>query len=132
MAVGLAAAEANALLTAHAGGTAHTPPAAYWIQVHVGDPGAAGTTNLAANTTRKQVTWAVAANGSISNSAALTWTAGEVTTNEDYSHWTGWSASTGTVRFLASGTVTAPAAVAGQEYIIAVGDLDLTLTIAAT
>jgi hypothetical protein len=131
MAVGLAVAEANSLLTSHTGGTAHTPPAAYWLKMHVGDPGAVGTANPAVNTTRKQVTWAAAANGGRSNSAAMTWTAGEVTTTEDYSHWSAWTASTAGT-FLASGTITAPSAVAGQEYILAIGDVDLTLSVATT
>lgn len=130
MALGLSAAEANSLLTSHTGGTAHTPPAAYWIKLHTADPGAAGANAPAANTTRKQVTWSAASGGVRSNSVALTWTTGEVTTSEDYSHWSAWTASTAGT-FLASGLITANAVTAGDEFTIPIGDLDLSLTVAA-
>jgi hypothetical protein len=60
---------ANALLnTVH--GTSFVAPAT-WIQLHTGDPGAAGTANLSAVTTRQQANFAVASGGAIALSAAL-------------------------------------------------------------
>jgi hypothetical protein len=130
MALGLSVAEANGLLTSHTGGAAHTPPAAYWLKMHVGDPGSAGTQNVAGNDTRKQVTWGTAAGGIRSNSVALMWIAAEVDTAEDYTHWSGWTASTAGT-FLASGLVTAPALVVGNEFVVPIGSVVLSLTVAA-
>jgi hypothetical protein len=131
MAVGLAAAQAEGILNAIGNATNYTAPTAFWIKMHIGDPGAAGTSNPAVNTTRKQVSFGAATGGAIANDTAVTWTTGEVTTTEDYTHWTGWTASAAGT-FIGSGTVTAPSAVAGQEYILAIGDVDLTLTVATT
>lgn len=98
-----------------------------WVQLHIGDPGAAGTANPAGNTTRKAVSWAAASGGAKTTDTAITWTTGEVVSSEDYTHATLWSESTGGT-FVASGTVTANAVTAGDEFEIAIGDLDLTIT----
>lgn len=99
-----------------------------WIKLHVGAPGAAGTANAATETTRKQVTWGSAAAGLVSNSAQVQWT--NVAGSEDYTHFTTWSASTAGT-FGVSGTVTANAVTAGDTFTIAVGDLDISLTLAS-
>jgi uncharacterized membrane protein YgdD (TMEM256/DUF423 family) len=133
MAVGLAVAIANDVLDAIARNDALTtlPAAAVWIKLHTGDPGAAGATAPAGNTTRKQATFGSgAAAGLISNTAAITWTSGEVTTSEDYSHYSAWNASTAGT-FLFSGVITANAVTAGDQFTIPIGDLDLSFTIAA-
>ena len=44
MAVGIASAQANAILDAYARSVAYTDPAAFWVKLHTGDPGAAGAT----------------------------------------------------------------------------------------
>ena len=54
---------ANALLNTIKG-TSFAAPAT-WIQLHTGDPGAAGTANLSAVTTRQQATFATASGGAI-------------------------------------------------------------------
>jgi hypothetical protein len=130
MAEGLSAAQANSILDAIFRQQAYTPPSAVWIQLHTAAPGAAGTTAVAANTTRKQVTMSAASGGLISNSADLIWTAGQVTTNEDYSHYTLWTASTAG-SFLHSGVITANAVVSGNEFKIPAGDLDISATVAS-
>jgi hypothetical protein len=134
MAVGLSAALANDILDALCTNSALTtlPVAQFWIQLGTGDPGAAGTGtgNPAGNATRKQVTFGTASNGTVSNTSAITWTTGEVDTSEDYTHWTAWTASTSGT-FLCSGTITANAVTVGDEFTIPVGDLDLSLNIAA-
>lgn len=99
-----------------------------WIKLHVGAPGAAGTSNAATETTRKQATWGAASGGAASNTNALTWTA--VAGSEDYTHFTTWSASSGGT-FGISGTVTANAVTAGDTFVIAIGDLDITLPVAS-
>lgn len=121
MATGLGSAGANTALDAL---TAAYP----WVKLHVGDPGAAGTSNAATETTRKQATFSAASSGATSNTGALTWTS--VAGTEDFTHFTLWTASTAGT-FGASGTITANAVTAGDTFTIAVGDLDLSLTLAS-
>lgn len=128
MATGLAPATANAFLDALGNATNYTAPTEFWVKLHTGDPGSAGTSNAATETTRKQVSFGAASGGAISNDAAITWT--NVAGSEDYTHWSGWTASTGGT-FLFSGTVTANAVTTGDTFTVAVGDLDLTLGVAA-
>lgn len=132
MALGLSAAIANDILDALCKNLAIStlPAAAFFVQLHTADPGAAGTTAAAGNATRKAVTFDAAANGATSNTTAVAWSTSEVDTSEDYTHWTGWTAaSAGT--FLASGTVNANAVTVGDEFQIAAGGLDLSFNIAA-
>lgn len=129
MAVGFAPATANSILNLMFRGTAWTPPAAVWVKLHTGDPGAAGTANAATETTRKQGTFATnASGGSISNTAALSWTA--VAGSEDYTHFSLWDASTGGT-FLLSGTVTANPLTAGDNFDAAIGALVATIPVAS-
>ena len=98
-----------------------------FAQLHLADPGAAGTTSPAANTTRQQVTCATAAAaGSIANTAAVTWTA--VPSAETYvwiSLWTAVTAGT----FLGRDDLSAVAAVGvGDTFTIPIGSLTLSLT----
>lgn len=101
-----------------------------YIQLHTGAPGPAGTSNVAGNATRKQVTWGAASNGTVSNSAAVEWSTGEVDTSEDYTHFTLWSAAS-SGNFGASGTITANPVTSGDEFTIGSGDLNLTLSVAS-
>ncbi len=127
MATGLATATANAFLDALCNATSYSI-AEVWIKLHVGDPGASGTSNAATETTRKQASFSAAASGAITSDGTLTWT--NVAGTEDYTHYTAWTASTNGT-FLFSGTVTANAVVAGDTFTVAVGDLDLALTVAS-
>jgi hypothetical protein len=103
--------------------------AAYtWIKLHVGDPGAAGTANPATETTRKQATWGTVTGGAFSNTTALDWT--NVAGSEDATHFTAWSASTAG-NFGFSGTITANPLTAGDNFSIASGDLDVSVTLAS-
>lgn len=129
MAEGLSAATANSFLDAIGNATSFSE-AAFWIQLHTAAPGAAGTTAVAGNATRKQVSFGTAAGGAISNDADLVWTTGEVDTAEDYTHWTAWDASTAG-NFICSGTVTANAVLVGDTFTIPTGDLDLSFPIAS-
>ena len=129
MATGLAAATANAILDSLCRGVAWTPPDAVHIQLHVGDPGAAGTANPADETTRVEATFATpATGGGISNTAAVSWTS--VSAAEDVTHFSAWDAATdGDFQF--SGEITANAVMVGDGFSIPVGDLDVSLTVAA-
>lgn len=121
MATGLGSAGANTSLDAFI--------AAYtWVKLHVGDPGAAGTSNPATETTRKQAAFSAAASGATANTGILTWT--NVAGSEDYTHYTIWSTEGGG-NFGGSGTVTANAVTAGDTFQVAVGDLDLSFTLAS-
>jgi len=125
MAESFSAAAANAILDAHI--------AAYpWIQLHTGAPGAAGTTAVAGNTTRKDTTssWAAATGGVATSDVVISWTEGEVDTTEDYTHYSLWSASTAG-NFGSSGTIIANSVNAsGDTFEISTG-FTLTMTIAS-
>lgn len=99
-----------------------------YLKLHVGDPGAAGTTNAAVETTRKAVTFGAASGGSMANSAVITWTG--IAGSEDATHFSLWDASTAG-NYLGSGTITANPYTAGDTYNVAIGAATLTLPVAA-
>jgi hypothetical protein len=103
--------------------------AAYpWIKAHTGSPGAAGTSNAATETTRKQVTWGSPSAGSVSNSAQVQWTS--VAASETWTHFTAWTAATsGTCGF--SGAITANPLTAGDTITIAALSLTVSVTLAS-
>ena len=126
MTTGLASGVANSLLTAVAKATNYTAPVAFFVKLHLGDPGAAGTANPAANTTRKSTTFAAASAGSISTSADVVWTS--VSNTETYSHVSFWDASSAG-NFIGSCALSASRAVtAGDDFTIPTGSLTLSLT----
>lgn len=121
MAEGFGAAGANTALDAVL--------AAYpWIKLHIGAPGANGTSNAAVETTRKQATMGSASGGSATNSVALTWTG--VAGSEDYTHVSGHSASSGG-NFGWSGTITANAVSEADNFTINVGGMTVSLPLAS-
>lgn len=127
MAVGMATATANAFLNAICNNTSYAVAQLY-IQLHTADPGAAGTANVATETTRKSVSFGAAASGSIANDAAITWTS--IAGSQDATHFTLWDSLTlGT--FVGSGTITANAYTAGDTYDVAIGAATLSLSVAA-
>ena len=129
MAEGLSAGAANNILNAIFNNTSYAIAQAY-IKLHVGAPGAAGTSNPAGNTTRKAISMAVAASGAITSDTDTDWTAGEVNTNEDYTHFSIWdNVSAG--NFVASGIVTANAILSGDTFKIPAGDLDFSFPLAS-
>ncbi len=90
MTAGLAATHANALLNVLRNVT-YTGIATPFIKLHIGDPGAAGTSNPSAVTTRNAITWNAASGGSMTLLALATWA---MTTSETLSHVSIWDAST--------------------------------------
>lgn len=130
MAVGIASGQADAILDALCRSVAYSDPAGFFLKLHTGDPGAAGASNAAANTTRQAVTFSASSGGAITNSAAVTWLA--VPNAETYSHVSWWSASVAGT-FLGSDDLAASKVMqVGDDFEIAIGDVDITLgTIAA-
>jgi len=104
--------------------TAFTAPAQFWVQLHVGDPGASGTANTSAVTTRKQVTWSAASGGSKSQSSSPS--AWSMTASETISHVSFWDASV-------AGNLLGSAAVSASRSVVNLDTITLnTLTIAFT
>lgn len=132
MATGIAVGQANAILDALCRSVAYSDPAGFFLQLHVGDPGAAGTSNTAGETTRQSVTFSAAASGAITNSADVVWTNVQMTgASETVSHWSAWSASTAGT-FLASDDLAVAKLLAdGDTFTIAAGDLDINITVIA-
>lgn len=126
MAVGLRATIANAFLDALGNAANYTAPTACWIKLHLGDPGAAGTSNPAAETDRQQASFGAASGGVIATDGDLVWT--NVSNTETYSHISAWDASTAG-NFLFSDDLAASKAVtAGDTFTIATGDLTITIS----
>lgn len=125
MATGLASGQADAILDALCRSVAYSDPAGFYVKLHTGDPGAAGASNAAGETTRQAVTFSAASGGSITNSAAVTWT--NVSTTETISHVSFWSANAAGT-FLGSDALnTSRSLTAGDTFEIAIGDLDISL-----
>lgn len=106
-----------------------------YIQLHTADPGAAGTTSVATENSRKSVsmgTPAAPAAGviTISNDAQVQYTG--IAGSQDASHYSLWDSVTpGAGNFLGSGLITANAYTAGDTLTFAIGDIDISLNCAA-
>jgi hypothetical protein len=96
--------------------------AATYVQLHTGDPGEDGTSNVASNGGRLAVTFNAASGGSMVSAAAVTWT--NVSTSETYSHFTLWDNSTGGNCLWIGPFSTSATVVAGDNFQIT----SLTLT----
>ena len=101
MAAGLAVATANARLNTYRGVT--LTGVSVFAKLHTGDPGAAGTANASAVTTRNAVTWSAASGGSMTLSSLAAYS---MTTSETITHISLWDASSGG-NFLESAALTA-------------------------
>ena len=120
---------ANSILGLILNGTAFAGFATPFVQLHTGLPGAAGTTNIAGNSTRQATgAFAAPAGGSTTNSAAINWTS--VSTSETYSHVSLWSAVTAGT-FICSGTIAASAITAGQNFQIPASGMTVSLPVAS-
>ncbi len=122
MSVGISTYLANELLDA-IGNNGSFAVATVYVKLHTGgDPGSAGASNAAAETDRMAASFSAAASGAMTNDTDIVWTA--VAASETYSHISLWDASSGG-NFLMSLVLTANAAVAGADFTIPAGDLDL-------
>jgi hypothetical protein len=127
MATGISAYLANAWLDALGNATAFSVTTAY-VKLHVGDPGAAGTSNAATETTRKSVSFAAASAGALASDADVAWT--NIAGSQDATYFTAWDNLT-TGNFLFSGTITGNSYTAGDTYTISSGGLTVSLTVAS-
>lgn len=115
---------ANQILNAICRNTSFSYATVY-VQLHVGDPGTAGTSNPAANTTRQQAVFgSAAASRSISNTANIVWTA---TANETYSWVSLWSASSGGTFLGRDDLSNIAPVVTGGSFTIAAGQLTVSV-----
>jgi hypothetical protein len=131
MALGMSEFTVDSIFNAMFNNTSFVVTQAY-MQLHIGDPGAAGTSNAATETTRKSVSFGTPAAPSsgtvtISNDAQVQWTG--IAGSQDASHYSLWDAST-SGNYLGSGTITANAYTAGDTLTFAVGDIDISLPVA--
>ena len=129
MATGLAVADANAILDAYCRSVAWTAPVSFNVKLHLGDPGAAGTTSPATETTRKAITFSAAASGAITNSGAVQWLSYPAA--ETVTHISIWDDITAGVFIGSDALATARTPAIGDTLTLAAGDLDLSLPIAA-
>ena len=126
---GASATIVNAFLASILNGTAFTTYTNPWVQLHVGEPGPAGTSNPAGETVRQQATGTfVISGGSTTNPVALNWTS--VSTAETYTFISLWSASSGGT-FLASGVITANAVLIGDNFSVPIGDAAISMPVAS-
>ena len=114
-----------ALLDAVTNSTAYDNNGGMFVKLHIGDPGEAGTSNAAGETTRKQLTNAASAAGVFTSVNDLAWTS--VSTSETYSYVSVWdNVSAGNCLF--TGALTASKAVnSGDNFTIPTGSLTITL-----
>ena len=127
MATGISAYLANAWLDALGNATSFSVTTAY-VKLHVGDPGANGTSNAATETTRKSVSFSAASNGALASDADVSWT--NIAGSQDATHFTAWDNDTAG-DFLFSGTITGNAYTAGDTYTISSAGLTVSLTVAS-
>lgn len=125
----IATGELNKMLDAWAGRTTYTAQVGYFVKLHLGAPGGAGTSNPAAETTRKSVTFGSAASaGSIANTAIVSWPSYPATEAlTDISTWTASTAGTWLGNDALSATVNMTGSV-GDIFQIAIGALTVALT----
>lgn len=97
-----------------------------YVKLHTGDPGEAGTSSPAGETTRKAASFGASAGGVGTSDADCTWN--NVSTAETISHVSFWDHATAG-NCLGSGALTAAKTVAvGDTFVIPSGSLTLTIT----
>jgi hypothetical protein len=124
MALGLSATLANAMLK----GTGAGLDDYRWLQLHVGAPGAAFSANIAAQSTRFQVTWDTPVGGAcdVTTDVALTGLAA----TETWIAFTAWSASTAGTAGL-SGSISVGQVLSGANITIPTASITVTFTLAS-
>jgi hypothetical protein len=127
MATGISSYLADELLDAVGNASSFSVGTVY-IKLHIGDPGANGTSNPATETTRQSASFGAASAGTLTSDADITWT--NIAGSEDATFFSAWdNASAG--NFLFSGSITGNAYTAGDTYVIPSGSLTVSLTIAS-
>ena len=94
--------------------TSFTGIASVYVKLHTGDPGASGTTNASAETTRKEITWSGApSSGVLTMTGTLSWASWTAGTST-ISHVSLWDAATAG-NFLWSGELSIPRVVTDTD-----------------
>lgn len=105
--------------------TAYAGQSTVYTKLHIGDPGEAGTSNAAAETTRKATTLGAGSAGTVTSDADITWT--NLAGTETLSHVSLWdNISAGNCLWKGALTAT-KAVVAGDTFTIASGSLSISL-----
>jgi hypothetical protein len=109
--------------------TAFTAPAATWVELHTGDPGASGTSNVSVgSTTRLQVTtgnWTSAASGVLAMTAAIgPWTNGG--TSETLTHIAVFSLSSGGTFYWSAALTSSQAWASGNTFTLNTNTVSMT------
>lgn len=105
--------------------TAYAGQATVYVKLHIGDPGEAGTGNPAVETTRKATTFGAAAAGAIANDASIDWTS--LPAAETITHVSVWDAVTAGNHLWNGALAVSKTVAIGDNFTIAVGDLDVSL-----
>jgi hypothetical protein len=127
MATGFSSYLADNLLDA-VGNAAAFSVADVYVQLHVGDPGAAGTSNVATETTRQSASFSAASAGVLTTDAALNWV--NILGSQDATFFSVFDSATAG-NFLFSGVISGNPYTAGDTYTIEAGSLTATLSIAS-
>jgi hypothetical protein len=116
---------ANALLEHMTGKTSWTKPTTVYVQLHTGAPGLAGTSNVAATSTRTTSGgFGAGSNGTVLNSANIDFTAAA---NETITHFSLFDASTAGNNLWGDAVTASKAILTGQTVRFGAGVLSLTL-----
>ena len=111
------------------------------VWLHIGNPGSAGTANVAqlsaANIVRKTVSFGAIGNHAtnderrvLSDTAAVEWTGAQIDAAQEITHFSIWSALTaGDCEFIAA--VTTPKTTGSDGVTIAIGDLEVAIGVFA-
>lgn len=122
----------HAILNAWAGLSTMTAYAAVYLSLHTGDPGSAGTSNPATETSRVAITFGTAAaSGAIANTATAAWSgmAGPTAPTTQSISWGALhSASSGGTFLFRDDLATARSISSGDGVTLAIGELSLTLS----
>lgn len=115
----------NKILDAVGNATAIGLSGALYAKLHIGDPGAAGTANAAANTTRQAISCAVAAAGAMVSDAEVRWNS--VPNAETYTHISVWDANAAGVFVSSDDLPTSKTVGVGDNFYIASGDVSFSI-----
>lgn len=126
MAAGLNATKANEFLNNLGNAGSVNSVTAVYLKLHTGDPGSAGTSNAAGETTRQSASFGAASGGSMASDATVTWTS--VSTTETYSHISAWDHVTAGVFLFSDDLASARSVTAGDNFAINSGNLTLSIT----
>ena len=100
-----------------------TQPSALYVQLHTGDPGEAGTSNVATETTRVAFGAATRTGNSVDNDAAIQWS--NVAATETYSHISIHDALTAGNCIFKGAMSSSVSVTAGDDFEFAAGDLNV-------